>query len=283
MAASNDNIQTGPVLVLGATGKTGRRIVERLLAFGIEVREGSRSAMPAFSWQEPEGWDALLEGVRAIYVSYAPDLAVPGAAAAITELMNKARAAGVEHVVLLSGRGEEEAQKCEAIVQASGLPWTLVRASWFNQNFSEGAFVDMVRDGVIALPAGNVGEAFVDADDIADVATAALLDRKHAGQLYELSGPRLLSFTEIAAEFSRATGREISFVRIPREAFSDGLAKAGLPADVAWLLDYLFATVLDGRNAFICDGVERALGRQPKDFSAYANQVAATGLWSSAA
>jgi len=283
MTASNDNLQTGPVLVLGATGKTGRRIVERLQGQGIEVREGSRQAVPAFSWQQPEGWDAVLAGMRAIYVNYAPDLAVPGAAAAITLLMSKAKAAGVEHVVLLSGRGEEEAQNCEAIVQASGLSWTIVCAGWFNQNFSEGAFLDMVREGVITLPAGDIGEAFVDVDDIADVAAAALIDRKHAGELYELTGPRLLTFNDIADELSRATGREIRFVRIEREAFSGALEAAGTPADIAWLLDYLFHTVLDGRNATLCDGVERALGRKPKDFSEFADQIAATGLWSHAA
>ncbi|WP_300527530.1 NAD(P)H-binding protein [Maricaulis sp.] len=283
MPASNDNMQTGPVLVLGSTGKTGRRITERLKARGIEVREGSRRASPAFSWQEPDGWDAVLAGMRSVYVNYAPDLAVPGAADAIRLLMAKAKTAGVEHVVLLSGRGEEEAQNCEAIVQASGLSWSIVRAGWFNQNFSEGAFVDMVREGVITLPAGDIGEAFIDVDDIADVATAALIDRKHAGELYELTGPRLLTFHDIADELSRATGRKIEFVRIPREAFSGALADAGTPEDVAWLLDYLFHTVLDGRNASLTDGVERALGRKPRDFSDFAQRVAATGLWSRAA
>lgn len=270
-------------LVLGGTGKTGRRVVERLKAEGHEVRVGSRSAVPSFDWDKEKSWDASLKGVTAVYITYAPDLAFPGASDAIEAFVAKAKRAGVKRLVLLSGRGEEEAQACERIVQASGIDWTIVRASWFNQNFSEGAFIEMVLNGAITLPAGNTPEPFVDANDIADVAVSALTLDHHAGQVYEVTGPRLMTFADIAAELSAATGREIAYVDIPHEAFMAEIEKSGVPRDVAWMLDYLFSTVLDGRNASLTDGVARALGRPPKDFSAYAREVARTGIWEKAA
>jgi uncharacterized protein YbjT (DUF2867 family) len=275
----HDTLENGLTLVIGGSGKTGRRVVERLKGHGRPVRIGSRSAAPAFDWNNAIGWDACLTDVKAAYITYAPDLAIPGAADSIRAFVEKARASGVERLVLLSGRGEAEAQACEKIVQESELAWTIVRASWFNQNFSEGAFIEMVLSGVIALPAGDTPEPFVDADDIADVAVAALTEPAHAGQVYEVTGPRLMTFADVAAELSRATGREILYRDVPHEAFVAGIKQAGVPKEVAWMLDYLFTTVLDGRNAHLTDGVQRALGRTPRDFADYACDVAASGLW----
>ena len=214
-----------------------------------------------------------------MYINYAPDLAIPGATDSIQAFVDRARQHGVKHLVLLSGRGEEEAQACERIVQESGIDWTIVRASWFNQNFSEGAFVDMVQAGQITLPAVDTPEPFIDVDDIADVAVAALTESGHAGEIYEVTGPRLLTLAEVAAEISAASGREIAYVPVPHDVFVSEIAKSGAPRDVVWLLDYLFATVLDGRNAYLTDGVQRALGRSPRDFSDYARAIAATGAW----
>lgn len=267
------------ILVLGATGKTGRRIVTSLHDLGVPVRLGSRSASPAFDWNNSVNWDECLDGVTRIYINYAPDLAMPGASDAITELVRRARAARVEQLVLLSGRGEEEAQACEAIIQNSGIDWTIIRASWFNQNFSEGAFIDMVLAGQITLPDVATPEPFVDVDDIAEVAVAALTQPGHLGELYEVTGPRLLTLGEVAAELSAATGREITYVPLPHDAFVTGVSDSGAPEDVVWMLDYLFATVLDGRNAYLTDGIERALGRPPRDFAEYAHETTASGIW----
>ncbi len=271
----------GLMLVLGGTGKTGRRVAERLASRGVPTRVSSRTGDPPFDWGDQGTWDAVLDGVTAAYISYAPDLAIPGATDAVRAFVERAVEHGVRRLVLLSGRGEEEAQQCELIIQRPDIEWTVVRASWFCQNFSEGAFLDMVLAGEIALPAGEVGEPFVDADDIADVAVAALTEDGHAGQVYELTGPRLLTFAEAVDEIARATGRTIRYVQIPPEAFTAGVAEMGLPEDVAWLLNYLFATVLDGRNAYLTDGVQRALGREPADFADYARETAATGIWES--
>ena len=272
-----------PILVLGGTGKTGRRVAQQLENLGFSVRIGSRSANPAFEWNDPSGWSASLEGVEAAYINYAPDLAVPGAADAIAAFVAAARQHGLKRLVLLSGRGEPEAQVCERLVQASGIDHTIVRASWFNQNFSEGAFFEQVQAGEIALPGGGTPEPFVDVDDIAAVIVAALTEARHAGQVYELTGPRLLQFSEVARMLSEAIGRDVAYVDVPHEAFIQGLEDSGAPADLVWLLDYLFATVLDGRNAKVTPDVERVLGRPAKDFADYAREQAAAGTWRVAA
>ncbi len=266
-------------LVLGATGKTGRRVVQRLSDKGHAVRNGSRQSDPPFDWDDQSNWDAVLDGVAAAYISYAPDLAIPGATDAVRALVERAVKHGVRRLVLLSGRGEEEAQECELIIQRPEVEWTVVRCSWFSQNFSEGEFLDMVLAGEIALPAGEVGEPFVDVDDIADVAVAALTEDGHGGQVYELTGPRLLTFAEAVDEISEAAGRTIQYIQIPHEAFAGGIAEAGLPEDVAWLLNYLFDTVLDGRNAWLGDGVQKALGREPRDFADFCRAAATSGVW----
>ena len=280
MNTTNSNTRTkGFTLVLGATGKIGHRVAAGLASRGVPTRAVSRTTVPAFDWADQSTWDAVLVGVTAAYISYAPDLAIPGATDAIRAFVEHAAAHGVQRIVLLSGRGEAEAQRSERIVQQAGIEWTVVRASWFNQNFSEGEFLDMVLAGAIALPAGNIPEPFVDADDIADVAVAALTDQGHAGKIYEVTGPRLLTFAQAAEEIARASEREIQHIPISHEAFAAGIAESGAPDDIAWLLSYLFSTVLDGRNAYVCDGVKRALGREPTDFADYARRIADSGLW----
>jgi len=273
----------GMTLVLGGTGKTGRRVATMLRDLGAMVRVGSRSATPPFDWDSEATWDECLAGVEAVYINYAPDLAMPGASTSIQAFVERAKRHGVKRLVLLSGRGEEEAEACERIVQQGGIDWTIVRASWFNQNFSEGAFVEMVQAGQITLPAVDTPEPFVDVDDIADVAVAALTEPGHAGEVYEVTGPRMLTLAEVAAEISAASGRQIAYVPVPHDAFVSEVASSGAPQDVVWMLDYLFATVLDGRNAYLTDGVQRALGRPPRDFSDFARAAAATGIWSAAA
>lgn len=268
-----------PILVLGGTGRTGSRVVDRLVARDHSVRIGSRSADPPFEWTDPASWGPVLDGVGAAYVAFHPDLAVPGAAETIAAFVARAADAGVRRLVLLSGRGEDEAVRSERIVQDSGLEWTVLRASWFAQNFSEGFLRDAVLSGVLALPAGAVREPFIDVDDIADVAVAALIESGHAGELYELTGPRLLSFGDVAAQISAASGHPVRYESIPAAAFSAGLAEQSVPADMIELLEYLMLEVLDGRNAHLADGVARALGRSPRDFTAFARAAAAEGAW----
>jgi uncharacterized protein YbjT (DUF2867 family) len=266
-------------LVLGGTGKTGRRVVERLKACGMPARGGSRSGEPPFDWEDEATWALALQNVQSVYISYYPDLAVPGAVAAVRSFADLAVEAGVGRLVLLSGRGEEEAQRAERAVQEAGGEWTIVRCSWFSQNFSENYLLEPILSGEVALPAGDVPEPFIDAEDIADVAVAALTEDGHAGQVYELTGPRLLTFEEAVGEIAQAAGREIRYVPVSVEQYASMLADHDVPAEFVPLLTYLFSEVLDGRNAYLTDGVQRALGREPKDFADYVRDAAATGVW----
>ncbi|WP_327085754.1 NAD(P)H-binding protein [Nonomuraea sp. NBC_01738] len=266
-------------LVLGGSGKTGRRVVKRLTAEGVSVRIGSRNGGLPFDWTDRATWAPALQGVTSAYVSYYPDLAVPGAAETVGDFAELAARHGVRRIVLLSGRGEEEAQAAEKAVQASGADWTIVRASWFNQNFSENYLLDPVLEGQVVLPVGPIPEPFVDADDIADVAAAALTGDGHAGQTYEVTGPRLLTFADAVAAIADAAGRDISFLSVPAADYAAAMTAEGVPAEIVDLLGYLFGTVMDGRNAHLGDGVQRALGRSPRDFADYAHHTAATGIW----
>jgi len=270
-------------LVLGGTGKTGRRVAERLEARGLPVRVGSRSGEPPFDWESPDTWAHAIKGANSVYVSYYPDLAIPGAPAAVRSFAELAVQNGVRRLVLLSGRGEEEAQSAETalreVCNEAGVEWTIVRCAWFNQNFDENYLLEPILSGEVALPSGNVPEPFVDADDIADVAVAALTEDGHAGELYEMTGPRLLTMEKAVGEIAEATGREIRFVPVSMEEYESVLAKADVPPEFVSFLTYLFGKVLDGRNASLADGVRRALGREPRDFADYARDAATTGVW----
>lgn len=273
-------MKTTKILVLGANGKTGRRVLERLENNAdVEVRAGSRSAAIPFDWEKPETWQAALKDIDSVYISYQPDLAIPSATTAIQLFSGLATQMGVTKMVLLSGRGEKEAQVCEEIVKTNATNWTIVRASWFNQNFSESFFLDPILAGFVALPRAEALEPFTDADDIADVIVTSLLDDKHNGQTYELTGPRLLTFKEVIAEIAKATDREIAFQSLTVEEYIQMLREYQVPEDHIWLVNYLFEQVLDGRNSSVTSDIEKVLGRKAKDFSAYALETAKTGVW----
>ena len=267
------------ILVLGGTGKTGSRVVSKLQQMDWPVRIGSRNAAIPFDWDDQSTWVAALQGIDSVYISYQPDLAVPGATDTIRDLASLAIAKGVTHLVLLSGRGEEEAQACEKIIMNAGTNWTILRASWFNQNFSEGYLLDPILYGQVDLPVGNVPEPFIDVDDIADVAVAALTQDGHAGQLYELTGPRLLTFQQAVQEIAAALNRPVQYQQISMDDYKAMMQEYQIPDDYIWLISYLFTEVLDGRNSSLTDGVQRALGRKPTDFSEYIRKAIAAGTW----
>ena len=271
-----------PILVLGATGKTGARIANRIEARGLPVRRGSRGAAIPFDWNAPETWGAVLQGVSAVYISYYPDIAVPGAVETVAAFTRQARAAGVRKIVLLTGRGEHHAQRAEEVVRKSGVPFTIVRAAWFAQNFSEGALYAPVMKGVLPMPGGDVQEPIVDVNDIADVAVAALTEAGHDGETYEVTGPRLMSFSQMAEVLSAATGRRIAYLPISFEDFHAAI-QATEGEMIADVLTGIARETLDGRNAHLADGVQRALGRAPRDFTSFAEQAARSNAWADAA
>lgn len=267
------------ILVLGGKGKTGRRVAERLTATGQPVRIGSRFGVPPFDWEDPTTWPGTLAGVWSVYITYQPDLAFPGAADRVGAFADMAVANGVRRLVLLSGRNEPEAQRAERLVVDSGAEWTLVRSSFFSQNFSESFFADLVSRREITLPAGYVAEPFVDADDVAEIVAESLTSDRHVDRLYEVTGPRLLTMFDVAAEISAKTGRDVRYVPVTGDEFASILRAEGLPDDVAAGITDLFTQVLDGRGAYLSDGVQQALGRPPRDFADYVRETAGSGAW----
>ena len=274
---TNDNTDT--TLVLGASGKSGRRVAQQLIDRGLPVRLGSRTGTPPFDWNDRSTWAPVLEGISRVYISYYPDVAVPGAVETIGAFADLAVDKGAKRLVFLAGRGEAEAERAEDAVRDSGADVTIVRATWFAQNFSEGFMREGIHSGVLALPAGDTPEPFVDVDDIADVAVAALTNDRHIGKLYELTGPRALTFAQAVEEIAQASGRTVRYQPVSLDEYASEMTVLGLPVEVIELTRYLFSEVLDGRNSQTTDGVERALGRPARDFATYAGDAAAAGAW----
>lgn len=268
------------ILVIGGTGKTGRRVVNNLTQQGHHVRVGSRRNTPTFDWEDPSTFSQALKGMDRAYIVYYTDLAVPGSKEAITALTEAALKEGLEKVVLLSGKGETEAEACEQIVANSGLNYTLVRASWFNQNFSEGAFLEFVMDGTVALPMPEAEIPFVDADDIADVVSKVLVDDSYNGQTITVTGPEKLRFRELVEKMSHGIGRDIRYIPITIEEFKEGMKATGLPDSYVWLFGYLFQEVLGNpENQEISDDVDKILGRKATSFDKYVAKTVDTGVW----
>lgn len=268
------------ILVIGGTGKTGSRVVSKLENLQYQVRIGSRNSVPAFDWEKPETFEPALKSMDRVYITYHPDLAVPGAKEAIAKLTEAALKQGVEKVVLLSGKGEKEAEACEKIIAHSGLNYTLVRASWFNQNFSESIFLEPILAGYVALPMPGAEIPFVDAEDIAEVAVKVLLDDSYNGQTITVTGPEKITFKKAVDKIAIATGRQINFTAISLEEYIEGMKNAGVPDDYVWLLGYLFKEVLgNADNQTISYDFEKVTGKAPTDFSEYVARTTKTGVW----
>lgn len=267
------------VLIIGANGKTGSRVATRLQAAGVPVLGVSRSTSPAFDWTARDTWPAVLEGAKSAYLTYHPDLSVPEAEDDIRAFCAMASDAGLEHVVLLSGRGEEGAQRAEQVLRDSDLAWNVVQGSWFAQNFSEAFMLDGILDGELVLPQGSAREPFIDIDDIADVVVATLLEPGLHNRLFEVTGPRLMSFADCMDAIAAASGRTITLRELPLDDYIAALREQQVPEYLCELLRHLFADLFDGRNAFTADGVREALGRPATDFREFAAKTAATGVW----
>ncbi|MGN9842327.1 SDR family oxidoreductase [Nonomuraea sp. H19] len=275
-----------PILVTGATGKSGRRVVSRLRAKGLPVRAAARNGEHVFDWTDRGTWDAALEGVRSIYIVQLDGTKL------VRPFIERAVRHGARRIVLASGRGIDDPDYAkdssgileglvdsEAAVRESGLEWTISRPGWFAQNFSEGFFADAIRAGELRLPAGGGAASFVDAEDIAAVVVAALTEDRHAGQVYELSGPRAVTLTEAVATISEATGREIRYVPLSAEDYVAELVRQGLPPAEAEAFADVIEPLREGTDEYVSDGVQRALGRPPRTFAEFAQSTAAAGGW----
>jgi len=275
---TTSNHSNKPVLVIGASGKTGRRVVQRLRTANIPVKAASRSSETHFDWDDESTWAPALQGAGSAYITVYPDLSFPGVADKVEAFAKLAVSRGASRLVLLSGRGEEGAQDAERRIKISGADYTIVRCSVFNQNFSD-SFADAIRYGRLSMPVGDIQEPFVDAEDIADVVFAALTEDRHSGEVYELTGPRLLTLPQVVDELGKALGRPVQFEAVSVTEYAKELVEHGFSEDESLPIAQLIADVMDGRNATLTDGVQRALGREPRDFAAFAREEAAAGAW----
>jgi uncharacterized protein YbjT (DUF2867 family) len=275
------NTRNTTVVVTGASGRTGSRVARSARAAGLTVRAASRAR--GFDWQDRSTWAGVLRGADAAYLVHPSDIGAPGAAEAVGALSREAVGAGVRRLVLLSSRGQDRARDAEEALHASGADWTVVRAAWFAQNFSEGPLVEELRlSGELVFPAGEVREPFVDVRDIGDVVVAALsAGDRYVGQTVTVSGPRLLTFGEAVAEIAKETGRALTYRAVSPREYGENLLGFGVPADEVEALIEAFTQLLDGRNAHLSDGVQQVLGRAPRDFTDFAREAAAAETWKS--
>jgi uncharacterized protein YbjT (DUF2867 family) len=271
--------QNMTVLVTGASGRTGSRVAQAARAAGLTVRAASRAE--GFDWHDRSTWAPTLRGADAAYLAYPSDIGAPQAARSVGLFAHEAVSLGVRRLVLLSSRGQEGARPAEEALRESGADWTVVPAAWFAQNFSEGPLVEELRlGGELVFPAGEVREPFIDVRDIADVVVAALTSGdRYVGQALTVSGPRLLTFGEAVAEIAEAAGRELTYRPVSAREYGGHLAGYGVPPDEVEALVEAFEQLLDGRNSYLSDGVQKVLGREPRDFTDFAREAAAAGTW----
>ncbi|QWF84097.1 NAD(P)H-binding protein [Amycolatopsis sp. CA-230715] len=275
-----------PILVTGATGKSGRRVVSRLRAAGVPVRAAARHAEHVFDWADRGTWDAALDGARSAYL-----VQVDGTKL-VRPFVELAVRHGVERIVLASGRGLDDPDYAkdtggvleglldsEAAVRESGLEWTISRPGWFAQNFSEGFFADDIRGGELRLPGGDGAVSFVDAEDIAAVVVAALTEDGHAGRSYELSGPAAVTLAEAVATISEAVGREIRYTPLSTEGYVAELVRKGLSRVDAEAFADIIEPIRSGTDEHVSDGVWRALGRPPRTFAEFVKSTVDEGGW----
>ncbi|WP_110048802.1 NAD(P)H-binding protein [Nocardiopsis sp. L17-MgMaSL7] len=266
---------TRPVLVTGATGMTGSRVLAQLRERGVAVRAASRSSEWRFDWNDPTTWDRVLDGAGAVYlVQNDEDPRIP-------EFVGRAVALGVERIVQLSARGVDGPAYFESgdeplahlvaerAVRASGLEWTILRPNWFSQNFSEGLLSDGVRSGVLRLPTADGATTWIDTEDIGAVAVAALTEPGHHGRTYELGGPAALNLSEAAAEISGALGRTIRYEPVSEEEYSRGLVAQGWSEAGVEEMTAALSVIRRGLESTYVSGVREALGREPRGFSDY--------------
>ncbi|GAB7105210.1 NAD(P)H-binding protein [Streptomyces phaeofaciens JCM 4814] len=267
------------VVVTGATGRTGSRVAQAAEAAGLTVRAASRAQ--GFDWRDRSTWAGTLRGADAAYLVFPTDVGSPEATRAVGEFAEEAVSLGVRRLVLLSARGEERARPTEEALRVPGAEWTVVRAAWFAQNFSEGPLVEELRlGGELVFPGGEVREPFVDLRDVADVVVAALTaGERYVGRVLEVSGPRLLTFREAVADIGRAAGRELTYTPVPARRYGERLAGFGVPPEEVDFLVELFESLLDGRNAHLSDGVRKVLDREPRDFAEFVREAAGAGVW----
>jgi len=272
-------MDTNLTIITAPHSKTGKRVVNLFNKAGLAYRGASRTSEVPFDWTQPETWIDTLHSANAIYIVLPPDLAFSGLPEILKRFLKFCSAKRLKKIVLLSGRGEEEALKCEQLTLSCGIPATVVRASWFSQNFSEGMFQEEIQKGEIVVPVKEVKEPFVDAEDIAEVVFRALTETGHANKVYELTGPELLSFEDVAHRFSQQLGKPVKASYVPIDEYLAMLHQANIPIEEIEVIKFLYMELLDGRNERLAFGVEEALGRKSASITQFIDRHKTTDLW----
>ncbi|AFC31400.1 YesF [Paenibacillus mucilaginosus 3016] len=264
------------ILVTGAAGKTGSRTASRLREMGYPVRTAGRNRAAAaghegehvvFDWNEESTHEAALEGVSAVYL--VGPLMVMEPAKIMIPFLEKAWKAGVRRAVLLSSASVPEGGpvfgEVHRYLREQAPEWAVLQPSYFMQNFTEGPHGAAVRQGGDLVTAAGEGRvAFVNADDIAEVAVRALTDSVPHNTAHVITGPEALTYGEAAEILSRTAGREVRHVSVsPRELQQQWMA-LGMPEDYAAFMAGLDEGIRDrGTESRVTDTVERITGRRP--------------------
>lgn len=275
------------ILVLTATGTTGRHTVAALLRAGARVRAGTRAPesadLPAgaepvrWDYDAAETWGPALVGIDALYLAlppFRPDEAELGAA-----IVSAAKAAGVRRIVKLSAAGvegnpESGHRRVELAVEASGLAWIHLRPNFFFENFVEFYGEGVRSAGVIALPAGQGRTSFLGAADIGEVAAKALLSDR-SGEAWTLTGEESLTHDEVAATLAEVLGRRVRFVDVAPEDHVAAMRAWGMPPTAVATMDALYGFVRAGWTGEVSPTLAQELGRAPQRFGAWAAEQAA--------
>lgn len=270
------------VLITGGRGKTGRRLASRLTAAGIDVVTGTRIPVGPkdrrFDWADPASASAF-EGCDAVYLVAPTDRT--DHLAVMQPLLQEAMRQGVRRFVLLSSSllnpGGPMMGEVHAWLAANAPDWAVLRPSWFMQNFSEGPHAATIRDeGIIYTATGTGRVGFIDAEDIAASAAAALVGPTPLNSDVVLTGPDALSYDDVAATISTAIGRPVRHLSLDPAALTDRFVKQGLPPDYARTLAYLDADIAAGAEDYTTQGVAQLTGRPATSFRAFANGVIET-------
>lgn len=273
------NKQSPLTLVLGSTGKTGSRVAAALVKRGLHVRTAARSgADVTFDWSRRDSYGSALDGIDRVYL-VAPVMRLDFADD-VSAFLDKAEAAGVQHITFLSAYGMEQAPDHVAtrrveldLLRREAIDHTILRPAWFMQNFTE-TFLKPV-DGAIFVPTGDGREAFIDAEDIAEVAAATLADpQAHAGEAYNLTGPEALTVAEAAAIISDAASLTIKHVDLDRDAWITGAIANGIPPEYGPVLRQLTKTIASGHGSLPNGTVEKIAGTPPRTFRSFAHKNA---------
>lgn len=266
-------------LVTAPNSKTGRRVVELLQNANMLVRIASRSTRIKFDWEDTNTWQQAITGVDCAYIILPPNLAFANMAARLQMFVQLCEKNELRRLVLLTGRGEAESEKCEAVLLQSSIASTIVKTSWFSQNFSEGIFLESILNGEVVVPVSGVKEPFIDVNDIAEVVYRSLLDESQNNHVYELTGPDLLSFKDVADMFSEKLNTNVNVTYIPLETYLTELANLGLSHEEIKLTRYLFEQLLDGRNEYITSDLRDLLARDATSFQQFIDNTKCSDVW----